>query len=87
METVVTQKYTAENPMPISTPSLISVMKEDSSDSNLIYSGYAVIGSSESEAVWQIKRIDTTTLVKTLFAGGNSSFNNIWDNREGLSYS
>lgn len=51
-----------------------------------IYVGKAAIGSATSGAVWQVQRItqaDTTIL----WADGNSSFDNIWDNYASLSYS
>lgn len=55
---------------------------------NMIYIGNAVIGSLNSGAVWQIKRIDKSTLaLDKRWADGNALFDNIWDNRASLSYS
>lgn len=62
-------------------------IEEDSVNSNYTYIGNAAIGSSEGSAVWQIKRLDATTGLVKLFADGDDSFNNIWSNRESLSYS
>lgn len=59
----------------------------DSGDANIEYVGKAIPGSATSAAVWQISRIDNTTGLVLEFADGNSSFDNIWDNRESLSYS
>lgn len=52
------------------------------------YVGKAVVGSSDSSAVWQIKRIvETGPDMAVTFADGDSSFNNIWNDRLSLSYS
>jgi len=50
------------------------------------YIGNAAIGSAESASVWQIKVLDTPGLTK-LWADGNDSFDNIWNDHAGLSYS
>lgn len=55
--------------------------------STLTYIGNAVIGSATSGALWQIKRLDTTSGLTKLWADGNDNFDNIWDNRASLSYS
>lgn len=53
------------------------------------YVGEAEPGSADSAAAWRIKRIETTGTAGTHieWADGDSSFDNIWDNREALSYS
>ena len=55
----------------------------------LIYQGKAKIGSLTSQAVWQIKKLiysgDNLTAIQ--WANGNDSFNNIWDNRNLITYS
>lgn len=51
-----------------------------------LYVGKAVPGSATASAVWQIQRItqaDTTVV----WADGDASFNNVWDNHAALSYS
>jgi len=53
----------------------------------LTYIGNAVIGSATSGALWQIKRLDSTSGLIKLWADGNDNFDNIWDNRASLSYS
>lgn len=61
----------------------------DSGNSKYTYVGTASAGSATSEAVWRIIRLDetvTNSLSKT-HADGDSQFNNIWDDRESLSYS
>lgn len=51
------------------------------------YIGKAAIGSSTASAVWQVKRLDTTTLLDVKWADGDASFNNVYDNYASLSYS
>ena len=54
----------------------------------VIYSGKAAVGTIESASAWQIKRVtfapdgDTTTE----FADSDGAFDNVWDDRAGLSY-
>jgi hypothetical protein len=56
--------------------------------SNITYVGKAPVGTSSSEAVWQIKKIEETGEdLSITFADGDSSFNNVWDNRLSLTYS
>ncbi len=59
---------------------------EDSGDNNILYVGEAPIGSATSSAVWRIQRWDITTGAIKKWADGNSNFDNIWDNRETLTY-
>jgi hypothetical protein len=66
---------------------LYTTRLDDTSTPNITYVGEAAIGSATGNAVWRIKRIDETTGVIILWADGNSNFDNIWDNRVGLSYS
>lgn len=55
---------------------------------SLIYIGKAATGSSESDPVWQIKRINTASIAADKrWADGNADFNNVWTNRGSLSYS
>jgi hypothetical protein len=73
--------------VPTTSPALSVQIKNDSGDTNIKYIGKALIGSATSAAVWQIQRLDTTSgeLVKT-WCDGDASFNNVYDNREALSY-
>jgi len=59
----------------------------DSGDSNITYVGDAVPGTATNEAKWRIMKIDKTTGTVITWADGNGEFDNIWDNRESLSYS
>ena len=76
------------NPLPVQLDGdfLINV-QVDSGDSNIEYVGSAPIGSATSAAVWKIKKINYTTGTIILYADGNENFDNIFDNREALSYS
>jgi len=61
--------------------------------SGFIYRGKAQPGSLDSQAVWQIERLEITIDVgnrddiDNAWADGNANFDNIWDDRLGLSYS
>lgn len=59
---------------------------EDSGDSNLLYIGEAEIGAATSSASWRIYRIDLTSGINIKYADGDEQFNNIYDNRESLTY-
>ena len=60
----------------------------DEVSSSLSYIGKAVVGSSQSSAVWQISKLETISGVTLLqFADGDDSFDNIWDDRATLTYS
>jgi hypothetical protein len=58
-----------------------------STSGSVTYVGKAAIGSATSSAVWQIKKIDESSGTVITWADGNSSFDNIWDNRASLTYS
>lgn len=60
---------------------------DTATSSTFIYIGKSEIGSSKSDDVWQIFRVDKTSGAEILYADGNAAFNNIWDNRVSLSYS
>lgn len=49
------------------------------------YIGHAAPGSATSSAVWRVKRL-TNADATVVWADGNGSFDNIWDNRASLSY-
>jgi len=60
----------------------------DDATAVITYIGNASIGSSTAVAVWQIKRISQNGDVTTLaWAGGDSSFNKVWDSRVSYNYS
>ena len=54
----------------------------------ITYVGEASPSSVESAAVWRIKRLDETGPdLDIVWADGNASFDNVWDDRAILSYS
>lgn len=51
------------------------------------YIGTAAPGSSLAASVWQIKKMtDTGTALSIQWADGNTEFDNVWNDRESLSY-
>lgn len=59
----------------------------DESNANIVYKGFAIPGVKTSEAVWAITKITNTKgVLSYLWADGNKSFDNIWDNRKSLVY-
>ena len=65
---------------------LTSRSEFDSVSSAYMYTGRAARGSGTASAVWKISRYDYNDGT-ILFADGDELYNNIWDNREALSYS
>lgn len=59
----------------------------DEYSSTETYVGEAAPGSSQSDPVWRIKKVDTSSGVTVTWAEGSSDFSNRWDQRLSLSYS
>lgn len=60
----------------------------DSTDENTIYVGRKLADTTAfSDAEWQIYRINISTPNDRLYADGNKLFDNVWTNRETLTYS
>jgi hypothetical protein len=60
----------------------------NSVDSDISYLGLATPGTADSAASWlifEVTETDSSTTMK--LADGDSSFNNVWDDRESLTYS
>lgn len=56
---------------------------------NLIYVGIAHPNQVTTEAVWQIRKLSydgSGNLLSMLYANGVKQFDQIWDNRAGLTY-
>jgi len=53
------------------------------------YLGFAPPGTAKDSAGWMIKKLvySGTNVTDIQFADGDTKFDNIWDNRESLSYS
>jgi hypothetical protein len=62
------------------------VVRIDDAAHQITYIGYAVAGSLPSAAVWKIKRIDESSGLLIEWADGNTSFDNVWDDRVSLTY-
>lgn len=59
----------------------------DEASSTVTYVGKAVPGSLETQAIWQIQKIEVVgTVTKILWADGDKNFDNIWSNRLSLTY-
>jgi len=65
----------------------ITKVRVDSGDTKIEYVGRAEAGSLTSQAVWKLFRIDDTTGTDKLYAGGSTEFDQIFDERESLTYS
>lgn len=50
------------------------------------YVGKAAPGSSDASAVWQIIRYPSADFSEGLYADGDANFDNVWDDRESLTY-
>lgn len=59
----------------------------DSVTATTFYLGKASPGTATSSATWQIAKIDESSGTVVTWCDGDTEFNNIWDNRESLSYS
>lgn len=70
-----------------STTNYSTRIKEDSGNADITYIGNAALGASESDPVWQIKQLYSATGLDKTWCDGNDNFDNVWTNRESLSYS
>lgn len=62
------------------------VTRVDEASATITYIGEADPGTATSAASWRVKRVDTSSGTVILYAGSVTSFNQIWDNRAGLTY-
>ena len=62
--------------------------KVKSDNVNIYYLGLAPIGTATSAAAWQIRRMTfTSTDISVDWADGDGSSNNVYDDRESITYS
>lgn len=62
--------------------------KLDEASADVIYIGSAKLGTADSDASWQIRKIETSgNVTSILYADGDRRFDNVWDNRASLTYS
>lgn len=60
----------------------------DENNPNTVYKGYAIPGSKTDVAVWAIEKVTSKSgILSHKWAGGNKSFDKVWDNRAALIYS
>ena len=59
----------------------------DTAGGSVIYLGQAFPGTLTSDGFWRIQKIDTTGGVQIAYANGSPTFQVIWNNRAGYSYS
>lgn len=70
--------------------SLTEERVENDASGRVIYQGFAVVGSAESEAVWLITKLNwdgNGFFTSRVWADGEDTFNKVWDNRATYSYS
>ncbi len=58
-----------------------ALILDDITDKGLTYIGKAAMGSTVSDEVWQIKRIDETLGMVITWADGDDLFDNVWEDR------
>jgi hypothetical protein len=59
----------------------------DQVSDTLFYVGKALIGSLDSQDLWQIVRYTQTgSILKSEYANGDETFNQVWNNRTTLTY-
>jgi hypothetical protein len=62
-------------------------LRMDEASATVTYVGEALPGTATSASAWRIKKLDTTSGTSIRWADGDTLFNNVWDNRAGLTYS
>lgn len=68
-------------------PVMATRIAVDSGDANIQYIGKAKVGTATSAASWQIRELNETSGTVITYADGDAAFDNVWDNRESLTYS
>lgn len=58
----------------------------DEVSSSISYVGKAATGADTSLPLWQIQKIDTSSGLVLTWADGDSKFDNVWDDRAGLTF-
>jgi hypothetical protein len=63
-------------------PSLV-----DNSGAGVVYKGYSAVGTLTTSPLWAIEKVRSQSGLEThTWADGNKNFDNIWNNRESLTY-
>jgi hypothetical protein len=77
--------YDSENPLPTINTSVETELRFDEFSSTVMYLADGIFGALNSEAKWKIKKIEITgALVSIKLA--SAEFDQIWDDRLGLTY-
>jgi hypothetical protein len=59
----------------------------DKSGANVVYRGYASVGTPTKSPLWAIEKVTSAKSIEThTWADGDMKFDNVWDNRETLIY-
>ncbi len=83
-----TYDSTTDTIVPSTTTSILITKIDTTTTAGVTYIGKAAPSSSTASAVWQIKKLDSNTLaLDKTWADGNDLFDNVWNNREALTYS
>jgi hypothetical protein len=86
--TTITTAEILDKRITIIPPSTVTYATQiDNSNSGFIYVGEAGVGSTSSAAVWRIAKVTTGGMPSTTYAGGASTFVNVWNNRSSYTYS
>lgn len=89
------QQVSSSNPVPIDIreanpiPTIENpyAMQVDEPNTSTTYQGWAAVGTATSAAGWRIRKITKTGNVTSItWADSNANFDNIWDDRTGLTY-
>ncbi len=80
-------KYPTRDSTKIIDRPLALQVADDSGDSDVTYVGKAEIGTATSADEWQIFKIDESSGTVITWADGDEKFDNVWDDRESLTYS
>ena len=76
--------YTASFDVDSNPEELPETLIFDQNTANIMYLGVAEYGALTSESLWKIQRIDTSTGVE--IRNASTAYNQVWDDREILSY-
>jgi hypothetical protein len=81
-------KFDENNRVKTTSDSIALELVVDEASSTVTYLGNCLPGNAGkvSEAVWRIKKKDTTSGTKITYADGSSDFNKIWNSRATYTY-
>lgn len=59
---------------------------DETTNATYTYVGKAVPGTPTASAYWQVFRFETSGNINLEYADNNDAFDNVWDNRDSLTY-